>query len=87
MPARNNARSHIPPNKAFAMTAPPASMIDEPSVACPYCGEIITIVVDVTAGDQSYVEDCFVCCQPIVLHIVTDDAGELADVRATPENG
>ena len=61
-------------------------MIEEPSVACPYCGETITVVVDTTAGDQRYVEDCFVCCQPIVLTIVTDDAGELETVDAEPEN-
>ncbi|MGB7755791.1 MAG: CPXCG motif-containing cysteine-rich protein [Salinisphaera sp.] len=61
-------------------------MIDEPSVACPYCGETITIVVDTTAGDQHYVEDCFVCCQPIVLTIVTDNDGALEHVDAEPEN-
>ncbi|AWN14636.1 CPXCG motif-containing cysteine-rich protein [Salinisphaera sp. LB1] len=62
-------------------------MIDEPSVVCPYCGETITIVVDTTAGNQRYVEDCFVCCQPIVLTIATDDAGALDHVDAEPENG
>ncbi|RJS94317.1 CPXCG motif-containing cysteine-rich protein [Salinisphaera sp. Q1T1-3] len=62
-------------------------MIDEPSVACPYCGETITIVVDTTAGRQSYVEDCFVCCQPIVLDIDVDPDGALAHVDARPENG
>lgn len=61
-------------------------MIDEPSIVCPYCGETITIVVDTTAGDQHYVEDCFVCCQPIMLTIVTDNAGELDHVEAAPEN-
>lgn len=61
-------------------------MIDEPSVVCPYCGETIAVVVDTTAGNQRYVEDCFVCCQPIVLSIVVDATGELARIDAEPEN-
>ena len=34
-------------------------------VTCPYCGETNTVSVDPGSGDeQSYVEDCQVCCQP-----------------------
>lgn len=32
---------------------------------CPYCGEQISMVLDSSAGRQTYVEDCEVCCQPI----------------------
>lgn len=32
---------------------------------CPYCGEKISMVLDTSAGPQSYVEDCEVCCNPI----------------------
>ena len=42
---------------------------DEHAVACPYCGEPITLLVDYTGGDQQYVEDCFVCCRPIVVRV------------------
>jgi hypothetical protein len=35
------------------------------SVRCPYCGAVIALVVDASAGDQRYVEDCSVCCRPI----------------------
>ncbi len=34
---------------------------------CPYCWESITMLLDLTAADQSYVEDCEVCCNPISL--------------------
>ena len=34
-------------------------------ISCPYCGETIEIVIDVSAGSQSYVEDCQVCCRPM----------------------
>jgi hypothetical protein len=34
-------------------------------VSCPYCGEIVEIVLDPgSGGRQEYVEDCEVCCQP-----------------------
>ena len=38
----------------------------EISVSCPFCGEDFTVVIDLSVdGEQSYVEDCFVCCRPI----------------------
>lgn len=35
------------------------------AVSCPYCGEPLELLVDVSAGGQTYVEDCAVCCRPI----------------------
>jgi transcription elongation factor Elf1 len=32
---------------------------------CPYCWETISMVLDVSVPEQTYVEDCEVCCQPI----------------------
>ena len=43
---------------------------------CPYCGEPIELFVDDSAGDQSYVEDCQVCCRPIQVAVALDAAGE-----------
>ncbi len=37
----------------------------EAAVACPYCGEQVTMTLDPGSGTaQDYVEDCPVCCQP-----------------------
>lgn len=41
------------------------NLVVEQAIACPYCGESSVILVDGSAGDQSYIEDCQVCCQPI----------------------
>jgi transcription elongation factor Elf1 len=42
---------------------------------CPYCGEEISMVLDLSVQHQSYVEDCEVCCNPIeISYRVTDDA-------------
>ncbi len=54
-------------------------------LSCPYCGESIEILVDVSAGDQNYIEDCQVCCRPISLNVRIDEDGE-AQVSATSEN-
>ena len=38
-------------------------------VSCPYCGESIEVVVDPSEDAQSYIEDCSVCCRPMVLSV------------------
>lgn len=48
---------------------------DNALVTCPYCGETIELVIDVSAGSQSYVEDCSVCCQPIEVSVTVDAEG------------
>lgn len=40
---------------------------------CPYCGARISILVDHSIAEQSYVEDCEVCCQPLELAVKVDD--------------
>jgi hypothetical protein len=44
-------------------------------LACPYCGEWISVAVDTSAGEQSYTEDCQVCCRPIVISVHPDGEG------------
>ena len=61
-------------------------MLTEWTIICPYCWESLAILVDQTAGDQRYVEDCQVCCRPIVIDVQVDVAGEVADVQATSEH-
>ena len=40
---------------------------------CAYCGETNLTFVDLTGGyQQSYVEDCQVCCRPNVLFLRVD---------------
>lgn len=48
-------------------------------VTCPYCGETITLLLDLSVESQSYIEDCSVCCQPMTVSYSAAD-GELADV-------
>lgn len=46
-------------------------------VHCPYCGEPLALVVDGSAGDQRYVEDCAVCCRPMAVVVRIDGAGAI----------
>ncbi len=50
-------------------------------VQCPYCGETIETAVDTSAGNQEYIEDCQVCCRPIVFRLTTDTDGNLLDLE------
>ncbi len=40
---------------------------------CPYCWETISILLDTSVADQTYVEDCEVCCNPMELSIACRD--------------
>jgi len=46
-------------------------------LTCPACGEQIGTAIDLSAGSLSYIEDCQVCCQPMVIHLECDEAGNL----------
>ncbi|MDP1698568.1 MAG: CPXCG motif-containing cysteine-rich protein [Xanthomonadaceae bacterium] len=52
---------------------------------CPHCGEQIEVIVDCSAGDQQqYVEDCSVCCCPIVITVATA-SGEVVAIDGRSE--
>jgi len=55
------------------------------SLQCPYCWESIEIVVDRSEGDHEYIEDCSVCCRPIVLSVSGTGSTELS-VNARSED-
>lgn len=58
---------------------------DEASYTCDHCGEQIVVPVDPSAGTvQEYVEDCPVCCHPIVIRLRFDDNGD-AHIRSESE--
>jgi Cysteine-rich CPXCG len=49
-------------------------------VSCPYCGEAEELYVDLGGGrEQTYTEDCAVCCRPRVVHVEPGD--EPDDIR------
>ncbi|QNN24040.1 CPXCG motif-containing cysteine-rich protein [Planctomycetales bacterium ZRK34] len=52
-------------------------MQSEASYICDSCGEEIVVPIDLSGGaEQSYVEDCPVCCRPHVIYVDIDEDGE-----------
>jgi hypothetical protein len=63
-------------------------MLPASDIACPYCGEVITLLLDASAGPQRYIEDCQVCCRPITVDLDVDEDGALSvRVQAEDEPG
>jgi len=48
---------------------------------CPYCWEDISMLLDPSVREQTYVEDCEVCCNPIEVTTRFEDE-ELQEFRA-----
>jgi len=59
--------------------------IQAASIQCPYCWEQIEVLVDCSVEEQEYVEDCSVCCRPIVISVVIAD-GEVVSVDGRSED-
>jgi len=54
--------------------------------ACPSCGEENAVGIDPTGGRrQTLIEDCPVCCRPLVFTIVVDAAGDALVERVEQE--
>lgn len=61
------------------------SALDYVSIQCPYCWETLEVSVDPSVPEQEYVEDCQVCCQPILLTVHFDER-LVPTVEARAEN-
>ncbi|MCH8060729.1 MAG: CPXCG motif-containing cysteine-rich protein [Proteobacteria bacterium] len=61
------------------------NILTEQIVQCPYCGENIDLLVDQSVPQQTYVEDCQVCCRPINFDVAVDPDGSI-EIKLTNEN-
>ena len=61
-------------------------ILEERRIDCPYCGELISISIDPSTGNDAYIEDCQVCCRPIVFYLSTDPDGNIVDLVVRREN-
>jgi Cysteine-rich CPXCG len=55
------------------------NMLQGQDATCPHCWETINLTLDLSVTEQSYVEDCPVCCKPMMVSYTTSD-GEVAEV-------
>lgn len=63
-----------------------ARMLDAIAVQCPYCGERFEALVDASAGDAVYIEDCPVCCRPIELQLRLGEDGRAVALDASRDD-
>jgi|TARA_B110000211_G_scaffold139355_1_gene159310 transcription elongation factor Elf1 len=49
----------------------------ERDIYCPYCGESQTVLIDTSEEEQTYIEDCQVCCRPIDFIVSVDNQGDV----------
>lgn len=59
--------------------------LEEHLINCPYCGEAIAVLIDQQEAGDQYIEDCQVCCKPIVFNVIVDAGGRLS-VSVRDEN-
>jgi len=44
-------------------------MLETAAVDCPHCGETAAVALDPSEGTHTRVEDCSVCCSPMVVSV------------------
>ncbi len=59
-------------------------MLESQAYQCPYCGERAEALLDLSQEEQQYIEDCPVCCRPILFELHTD--GETWDLNLRRED-
>jgi hypothetical protein len=59
------------------------NLIESHETICPHCGEPITLTLDLSVPDQSYIEDCSVCCRPMTVSY-SAPGGELSAITVDP---
>jgi len=40
---------------------------------CPYCWETISMLLDDSIANQTYIEDCETCCNPIEIQVTFEN--------------
>ena len=60
-------------------------MLETQSYQCPCCGEAVEALLDLSAGDRQYIEDCPVCCRPLLFELQTDGIDWTLEVRREDE--
>ena len=56
------------------------SLIEGHDATCHHCWETIELTLDLSVPEQSYIEDCLVCCKPMLVSFVAVE-GEVAELR------
>lgn len=61
-------------------------MSDWIGITCPYCWGRFDHWADAPQGDHQYVEDCRICCHPILLTVTVNCDGKVLAINVKREN-
>jgi len=50
-----------------------ANQTIEQNFDCPFCGEPVSVLLDLSVGRQTFVEDCEVCCRPMEISYACEE--------------
>lgn len=56
------------------------------TVDCPYCGEAFTTSIDPSTEQQTYYEDCQICCCPIFFSVSCNADDDSFEVSVSRDN-
>lgn len=63
---------------------PKGMNFDEAEIQCPHCGEMMSVPIDPSQGEeQEFIEDCAVCCRPISIRISLADEEPIVEAVAS----
>ncbi|NIB43841.1 CPXCG motif-containing cysteine-rich protein [Pseudomaricurvus alkylphenolicus] len=51
--------------------------VQETQLQCPYCWQTFTTLVDTSEANQTYTEDCQICCRPMVFLVQAAADGQV----------
>lgn len=54
-------------------------MTEVVEVECPFCGEVFVVQPTISEGCYETIEDCMVCCRPVLI-VIEMSAGECLGV-------
>jgi hypothetical protein len=56
------------------------NLLQDHDATCPHCWETINLTLDLSVPQQSYIEDCPVCCRPLRVSYAASD-GEVDELK------
>ncbi|MGO9513747.1 MAG: CPXCG motif-containing cysteine-rich protein [Steroidobacteraceae bacterium] len=59
------------------------NLLQDYDATCPHCWETINLTLDLSVPEQSYIEDCPVCCRPISVSYACSD-GNVDALKVEP---
>jgi len=65
--------------------SPALNLLQGHEATCPHCWETISLTLDLSVPEQSYIEDCPVCCKPMLVSYSAAD-GELDSLSVDPSD-